>query len=443
MLKRFMTKIMTLGLRKNDPDGLKRRITILNALSFAFSFVCAFYVPLFYAIELYWVSALTVLTVISYGLPMLMSHKRWFDLARIWSYSTMALAAFIYPFLLGKEYLIQLALFPSAALPYIYFGNNRKYLIYGLSSISAFLFTAQFLLLHSTKTETVSMDSPIFAFNVIMILTSFILTGLGLYGLNLDARNAESELIDSNGEKRKLISLLCHDIANPLTAAMGGSYIMKKRAEQGREIDDVLKKIDQCHENIKEIIDSVRYLEAHEIGKFKIELTHVNPIAVIDECAMVFESRLKQKNLKIRLKSYLDPHVGVLAEATTLRNNVLNNLISNAIKFSPHDSCIDIGLRTEGDKIIMSVRDAGIGMPAALQARIFDSHAETTRTGLDGEKGTGFGLPLVKTMIEKYGGDIHVDSRDIQHHPHDHGTTFDIVLQKSVEELQQIQLEVG
>lgn len=112
-------------------------------------------------------------------------------------------------------------------------------------------------------------------------------------------------------------------------------------------------------------------------------------------------------------------------------NQVLNNIFSNAIKFSSENSKIELNVREETRYIRLSIRDNGIGIPSNLVSRLFDHLSKTTRKGTKGESGTGFGLPLANAFVKAFGGKITVISKtEIDNH----GTVFHIYLQKVVEE---------
>jgi signal transduction histidine kinase len=75
---------------------------------------------------------------------------------------------------------------------------------------------------------------------------------------------------------------------------------------------------------------------------------------------------------------------------------------------------------------MITIKDSGIGMPDEIRHNVFKKDKQTSRIGTEGEKGTGFGMPLVKNYMEHFGGKIKVESKDIESFPDDHGTTFTI-----------------
>jgi signal transduction histidine kinase len=118
--------------------------------------------------------------------------------------------------------------------------------------------------------------------------------------------------------------------------------------------------------------------------------------------------------------------VVILAEPYSLTSSILGNLLDNAIKFSSPGGTITISATVEAEAVCLSFKDQGIGMPPAVQAHLFDISRTNSRTDTDGQKGSGFSMPLMARLMKKYGGAIEVVSRDIATSPDHHGTEFKI-----------------
>ena len=101
---------------------------------------------------------------------------------------------------------------------------------------------------------------------------------------------------------------------------------------------------------------------------------------------------------------------------------VLDNLLNNALKFTPAGGTITVGLREQAGKPVLSVQDTGIGIPGKLHGNLFDKFNPTRRAGLQGEVTTGLGLFIAKQIVELHGGAIWLESREKE------GTTFFIEL---------------
>lgn len=220
----------------------------------------------------------------------------------------------------------------------------------------------------------------------------------------------------------EMVHILCHDLANPL-------QVISMIVLSSKNNPDILKNsievmTDATNQSIN-IIELVRYLRAVEEGKTEINLSKVDVKEALELSMNIVMFRYKDKN--IRLKENIPDNTFVIAEQYSLINTVFNNLISNAIKFSYEDSEIEIDCRKDNDKIILVFKDHGIGIPSELMSCLFKSGAKTTRNGTNGEVGTGFGLPLVKKIMNIYGGEINIYSREIKDNPDNHGTDIELI----------------
>ncbi len=118
----------------------------------------------------------------------------------------------------------------------------------------------------------------------------------------------------------------------------------------------------------------------------------------------------------------------VLEVKTSFINSVILNILTNAIKFSPGGSTVNIFGEKSGSSILLRVCDRGIGMPENILQKIFSLGHATSRPGTDKEEGTGFGMPLVKKFIDIYGGSIVVESVEGSRDQDNSGTTVTISL---------------
>ena len=130
-------------------------------------------------------------------------------------------------------------------------------------------------------------------------------------------------------------------------------------------------------------------------------------------------SKLVKKQIQLQVEC---PPLLVKAEPVALVTSVLNNLLTNAIKFSYPQSGIEIRAWTEDPWIKLRISDQGIGMPASMVLNLFDIAVRTSRPGTQREEGTGFGMPLIKEFMTAFGGGIEVESKSETESPNDHGT---------------------
>ncbi|MBF0301036.1 MAG: HAMP domain-containing histidine kinase, partial [Oligoflexia bacterium] len=252
--------------------------------------------------------------------------------------------------------------------------------------------------------------------------------------LNKEIREKNMQLERSSESNRILVRLLCHDINNPLTTQklnlerLTKNEVFKTDPIIQRYVNAIGRGVDQ----IFSIIDHVRQISAIEDGKVSLEIAPVKLIDVIEEIKFMFEDRFKKKNIQFTVDdAKLPDNVMVWADKTSLIHQVFANLISNAIKFSHEGQKIEIGFEDKGESFEIKLQDNGIGIPSSMLKDIFKTHVKTSRLGTDKEKGTGFGLPLVKSYVEKYGGVVGVESKSEEESAIEHGTVFSVKLKKA------------
>ncbi|SMF63137.1 ATP-binding protein [Pseudobacteriovorax antillogorgiicola] len=235
-------------------------------------------------------------------------------------------------------------------------------------------------------------------------------------------------LKESFEEKTSLLRIVCHDLANPLSIISGSAEILTSLDLSPEKTKERYAAIQRASHMMNEILLNVREMESVASGKKTIKLTPVDLREVFENICFVFRDRLIEKNIQINIDNQLPSGTMCMADPVTLSNQVLSNLISNAIKFSFQDSTIDLIARQEGDQVHIIVRDHGVGMSQEHLAEIFNPKRQTTRIGTEGEVGTGFGMPLVKTFMEKYGGEVEVESTSADIDPEKHGSSFHLYL---------------
>lgn len=253
---------------------------------------------------------------------------------------------------------------------------------------------------------------------VAIILVQVILLAVVYFfrGLNKQYRDL---LASKRDEKTNLVRVITHDIAGPISIL---NYHTKK-LEQKVGAAPEFERIHRAIKKMSLLTEEVRELEAIESGKKELQLSAVDVAKVIRELVSFMDVRIHEKHLTIDLSEIkTESGIFVQADESALSHQVLGNLLTNAIKFTPDGGTVKISLKTDGDQVHVSFIDSGIGMPKELVDKIFDSRKQTTRAGTAGESGTGFGMPILKSTVERFGGTVAVKSKPIEEFPQDHGT---------------------
>jgi signal transduction histidine kinase len=240
------------------------------------------------------------------------------------------------------------------------------------------------------------------------------------------------ELVAAQGKKiDDLVRVLFHDLSNPLGRIAIGLNITKKNDNP----DQTQRGIDiaaQATEAMIEITQNVRRMYAISKGKADMNLTSFSLVEGIKYVRKVCGDDLDRKKMTIEFDPDLYQDFNILVEPVSFKNQVLCNLISNAIKFSSEGKAIRISAsRPHKEYIEIVISDEGIGMPPQILANLFDINSKTSRTGTLGETGTGFGLHIMKSFMEMYDGEVTVESVEGNLQNTKSGTTFKLLLKRT------------
>jgi len=211
--------------------------------------------------------------------------------------------------------------------------------------------------------------------------------------------------------KADLLSVAVHDLKNPLSAIQGLSEMMLMDREQlSQEHQLHLEAIYKASDNLSEVILGILANEGLEHRGVNLE-EDVNFSELADSVLSFNLSNARKKG--IRFESLLDPDLWLRGDSLRLRE-AMDNLVSNAIKYSPRSSVVRVQLEVveSGNWAKFSVRDDGVGLSEADQKRLFQKFAKLSTRPTGDESSTGLGLSIVKTIVEMHGGVVGCESRE-------------------------------
>ena len=214
------------------------------------------------------------------------------------------------------------------------------------------------------------------------------------------------KLHEINTEREGLISIVAHDLRSPINRSKGLSKILSntKLTEDQRGIVNLLMQVNE--EGTQIILD---ILEANSATYEQPELTSIHLHQFIkDHIEKVFRDHAKSKNIKIHIA--IEDDLRIKTDVVSLRR-IIDNLVSNAVKFSNLNSEIFIKVMSVEDAIYISVQDQGPGISEEDQMKMFKRFQRLSARPTSGESSIGLGLAIVKGLVEKLGGEIHVKSK--------------------------------
>ncbi len=214
---------------------------------------------------------------------------------------------------------------------------------------------------------------------------------------------------DANRAKDEFLAMVTHELRSPLNAMLGYARIQCVRRqidpeEARRAFETIRRNGERQRVLIDDLLDTARIIT----GKLRLEVGPVDLSVVVNEA---IETVRPAADLKlIEIKSNLDPEAGQVTGDIERLQQVVWNLLTNAVKFTPEGGRVEITLERAGPRVILTVRDTGKGIAPEFLPHIFDRFTQQDTSHSRRYSGLGLGLALVKQLIEMHGGEISASS---------------------------------
>ena len=217
------------------------------------------------------------------------------------------------------------------------------------------------------------------------------------------------DLEELNTHKEDILAILSHDLRSPLGGIIGTAKYLKSNFDK-MERDDVKQLLDLLHKSATDELNMLDYLVEWARIKYASEVFTPAKIELFQYVNKVFEKLNDVAALNtIVLHSDIEKDTSVFADEKMLLS-VLQNIVSNAIKHSHKGGKITVTAKRKEGKIIVQIKDTGIGMSKEIQEKLFTPQISSLSKTRKAEQGAGIGLLLVKGFLEKNGGEIWVES---------------------------------
>ena len=222
--------------------------------------------------------------------------------------------------------------------------------------------------------------------------------------------------------QKTFISVVSHELKTPVSIIKGYAGTLRRQDANwsGEVLDESLAVIEEEADNLNVLIDSLLEVSRLQAGTFRLEMSDDVNLAKI---AADVARKLGRQTEKHKVSVYFDPEFPTIFGDERRLTQVLNNLVGNAIKYSPEGGKIRIKGEVHPQHVTVSVRDEGIGIPVHEQHRIFQKFARLDNALSRKTEGTGLGLFLSKAIVEAHNGRIWFHNNN-EMEPGVPGTTF-------------------
>ena len=246
--------------------------------------------------------------------------------------------------------------------------------------------------------------------------------------MNVEMDAARKEAEHANAAKQEFLSSMSHDIRTPMNAIIGMTSLATNSAGSPEQIQEYLRKIALSSKHLLGLINDVLDISKIESGKMTLNVEPVSLREVMDSIVNIIQPQIKAKDQRFTAAAYEMIAEDVCCDGVRL-NQVLINLLGNAVKFTPEKGSVQVSVYQEAlpeDTFCVRthflVSDTGIGMSQEYQKVIFDSFSREDDTRVQKTEGSGLGMAITKYIVDAMGGSISVRSEQGQ------GSEFHVIL---------------
>jgi PAS domain S-box-containing protein len=213
----------------------------------------------------------------------------------------------------------------------------------------------------------------------------------------------------ANSAKAQFLANMSHELRTPLNAVLGFSDFMLSGAsgEMSERHRSYLADIKASGEHLLAMVNDMLDLARIDAGRLDLRLARVDGRALVEDCLAMLAPRAQAKALDLRLLP--GPDLQILADPTRLRQ-ILINLITNAVKFTPDGGRVTITLAAENGEAAFTVADTGRGMTAEDIRLALEPFRQVKSDIREQQEGAGLGLPITRALVEPHGGRLEIDS---------------------------------
>jgi len=221
--------------------------------------------------------------------------------------------------------------------------------------------------------------------------------------------NKNSKLNELNAAKDKFFSIIAHDLRNPFNAIIGLTDILLINLDEldTQKLQKTLENIKGSSQQAHELLENLLLWARSQTGTISYKPEQVDLKVQAEESIELVAVQAARKNISI-IADFKT--AGLISGDVNMMNTILRNLLTNALKFTPRNGEVRVGISRNNGFCILSIKDNGIGIPADRMKNLFSIDTAHKTKGTDQEPGTGLGLILCREFIEKHGGRLEVES---------------------------------
>jgi PAS domain S-box-containing protein len=218
----------------------------------------------------------------------------------------------------------------------------------------------------------------------------------------------ERQLADQDRRKDEFLAMLSHELRNPLAPILNAVQLLQRQKAENSVQRKAHTIIERQVGQLTHLVDDLMEVSRTLAGRIRLRQEQVNVSGIVDRAVDTVRPLIDQRKHELTVSLPPDP-IWLYADAARLEQ-VVTNLLTNAVKYTNEGGHIWLSAQQEGDKAVLRVRDTGLGITPAFLPYVFDLFSQAERTSDRSQGGLGIGLALAMRLVEMHGGTIGVSS---------------------------------
>lgn len=219
------------------------------------------------------------------------------------------------------------------------------------------------------------------------------------------------ELKEADQAKDEFVAMVAHELRNPINGLMAGHKILERLNNEAAPQKQVLSSMFFAIDSLHLLVADLNDVSQIESGNVSMTFAEVEIDGIIDRVVSSLQHKIDAKQHELSVE--VDEHLGLICGDSFRITQILTNLLSNAIKYTPEQGQLSLVAKTDATNprfLSLTVEDSGVGMSQKALDRVFEKYYRVKDDKTINEEGIGLGMFITKTLIEKHGGSIHIES---------------------------------
>ena len=367
-----------------------------------------------------WLRNYNALNIFAYILAAYLAKKEKLTWARIIYLLTSSIGLAVISSFVGKGGSVEFIFMFNIGLPFILFSFRReKFLLVSFTLLPLILwillYFTDFSLFSFRKLDTLTAKTFIYpiAISSCVSLVLFLLIYFSIINKRYYNRieDKKSEAIDASNAKSKFLSTMSHEIRTPLNAVIGLSHILGDNKPRKDQVENI-NALNYSGKILLNLLNNVLDFSKMQSSNIELDTIPTDLSIAVKQIKKIHEASCLKKGIDMKLE--IDKSIPIVWLDIVRFNQVINNLVTNAIKFTEKGS-VTLRITKENEtedslSLLTEVIDTGIGIPKDKQETIWEAFTQASNTTNRLYGGTGLGLPIVKSIVETMGSEVKVDS---------------------------------